>query len=381
MKKLSLLFSVLIMSGCSLFGADEDDAAITPAELVDFSPEVTLEKTWSTNVGSGNKNYLITLRPAADGDVVYAADYTGTVTALNVKDGSKIWDVDLDAALTGGVGYGFGKVMVGTMDGIVHALDSKDGSPIWTKQVSSEVLSSPKTNGQIVVVHSIDNQMVALSADDGEEIWRHNGDAPILSVRGTSESIVTSNMVLSGFDSGKLISFNASNGSINWETRLALPKGKTELERMVDIDGEPILIGDVVYAASYQGRISAVSRGTGRNLWSQDASSHNAPAYHDGHIYISGAQDSVEAYASGNGQLKWSNDQLFLRRLTGPAVLGSAIAVADSEGFLHLLDSSDGHFVARTKVHGSGVSAPLLSVDDHLIIQANNGSLSAYKIQ
>ena len=381
MKKLSLLFSVLIMSGCSLFGADEDDAAITPAELVDFSPEVTLKRTWSTSVGSGNKNYLITLRPAGGTDVVFAADYSGVITALDVKDGSKIWDVDLDTALTGGVGYGFGMVMVGTIDGIVHALDSEDGSSIWTQQVSSEVLSSPKTNGQIVVVHSIDNQMVALSAEDGEEVWRHNGDAPILSVRGTSESIVTSNMVISGFDSGKLISFNAGNGSINWETRLALPKGKTELERMVDIDGEPILVGDVVYAASYQGRISAVSRGTGRNLWSQDASSHNAPAHNDGQIYISGAEDSVEAYASGSGQLNWSNDQLFLRRLTGPAVLGSNIAVADSEGFLHLLDSSDGHFVGRVKVHGSGVSSPLLSLNDQLIIQANNGSLSAYKIQ
>jgi outer membrane protein assembly factor BamB len=116
-------------------------------------------------------------------------------------------------------------------------------------------------------------------------------------------------------------------------------------------------------------------------LWSQDASSHNAPAYNDGQIYISGAEDSVEAYASGSGQLNWSNDQLFLRRLTGPAVLGSTIAVADSEGFLHLLDSSDGHFVGRVKVHGSGVSSPLLSLNDQLIIQANNGSLSAYKIQ
>jgi outer membrane protein assembly factor BamB len=381
MKKLSLLFGVVILSGCSLFGADEDDAAITPAELVDFTSEVSLEKIWSTSVGSGNKDYLITLRPVANGNTIFAADYSGAITALDARDGSKIWDVELDASVTGGVGFGFGMVMVGTIDGVVHALDSKDGSVIWTRQVSSEVLSSPKTNGKIVVVHSIDNQMVALSAQDGDELWRHNGDAPILSVRGTSESIITSNMVVSGFDSGKLISFNADNGSINWETRLALPKGKTELERMVDIDGEPILVGDVIYATSYQGRIGAVSRGTGRNLWSQDASSHSAPAHSDGQIYISGAEDSVEAYASGNGQLNWTNDQLFLRRLTGPAIFGGTIAVADSEGFLHLLDSSDGHFVGRTKVHRSGVSSPLLPVNDHLIIQANNGSLSAYKIQ
>jgi outer membrane protein assembly factor BamB len=381
MKKLSLVLSVLLLSGCSLFEGDEEDAAITPAELVDFSAEASIEKIWSTKIGSGNKNYLITLRPASNGDTIFAADYSGNVSAINSSSGEKSWEVDLETMLTGGVGYGADMVMVGTIDGVVHVLNASDGSILWTSQVSSEILSSPKTNGDIVVVHSIDNQMVALSTEDGEEVWRHDGDAPILSVRGTSESIVTRNMVISGFDSGKLISFNALNGSINWETRLGLPKGKTELERMVDIDGEPLLVGDVVYAASYQGRIGALSRGTGRNLWSQDASSHHAPAYYEDKIYIAGAEDSVGAYGAGNGQRAWTNDQLFLRRITGPSLLGDKIAVADGEGYLHLLDSMDGHFVARTKVHGSGVSSPLLSLGDTLIVQANNGSLTAYKIQ
>ena len=166
--------------------------------------------------------------------------------ALNPSNGQKNWQVDLETMISGGVGYGASMVMVGTIEGVVYALDASDGSVIWTSQVSSEVLSSPKTNGKIVVVHSIDNQMVALDAETGEELWKHDGDAPILSVRGTSESIVTSNMVISGFDSGKLIAFNGDNGSIIWETRVALPKGKTELERMVDIDGEPLLVGDVI---------------------------------------------------------------------------------------------------------------------------------------
>ncbi|MDE0875369.1 MAG: outer membrane protein assembly factor BamB [Porticoccaceae bacterium] len=381
MKKLSLLLCVLLLSGCSWFGGDDDDAAIEPAELVDFQEEVSVVRQWSVNVGSGAKNYLISLRPTASSDTVFAADYEGQITALDVGTGNVLWQAQLDVPVTGGVGYGAGLVMVGTVEGEVFTLDANDGSVLWNSQVSSEVLSSPKSNGEIVVVHSIDNKIAVLDAKTGEEIWQHDGDAPILSVRGTSESIVTNNMVLSGFDSGKLIAFSPDNGSIIWETRLALPTGRTELERMVDIDGEPLLVGDVIYSVTYQGRVGAVSRGTGRSLWSQDSSSHHAPAYGDGQIYVTGAEDSVQAFQAGNGQSVWSNDQLFLRRLTGPVKLSGTIATADAEGYLHLLDPSDGRFVGREKIDGSGVSTPMLSVGESLIIQSNNGKISAYKIQ
>ena len=381
MKKLSLLLCVLLLSGCSWFGGDDDDAAIEPAELVDFQEEVSVVRQWSVNVGSGAKNYLISLRPTASSDKVFAADYEGQITALDVGTGNVLWQAQLDVPVTGGVGYGAGLVMVGTVEGEVFTLDANDGSVLWNSQVSSEVLSSPKSNGEIVVVHSIDNKIAVLDAKTGEEIWQHDGDAPILSVRGTSESIVTNNMVLSGFDSGKLIAFSPDNGSIIWETRLALPTGRTELERMVDIDGEPLLVGDVIYSVTYQGRVGAVSRGTGRSLWSQDSSSHHAPAYGDGQIYVTGAEDSVQAFQAGNGQSVWSNDQLFLRRLTGPVKLSGTIATADAEGYLHLLDPSDGRFVGREKIDGSGVSTPMLSVGEFLIIQSNNGKISAYKIQ
>ena len=381
MKKLSLLLCVLLLSGCSWFGGDDDDAAIEPAELVDFQEEVSVVRQWSVNVGSGAKNYLISLRPTASSDKVFAADYEGQITALDVGTGNVLWQAQLDVPVTGGVGYGAGLVMVGTVEGEVFTLDANDGSVLWNSQVSSEVLSSPKSNGEIVVVHSIDNKIAVLDAKTGEEIWQHDGDAPILSVRGTSESIVTNNMVLSGFDSGKLIAFSPDNGSIIWETRLALPTGRTELERMVDIDGEPLLVGDVIYSVTYQGRVGAVSRGTGRSLWSQVSSSHHAPAYGDGQIYVTGAEDSVQAFQAGNGQSVWSNDQLFLRRLTGPVKLSGTIATADAEGYLHILDPSDGRFVGREKIDGSGVSTPMLSVGESLIIQSNNGKISAYKIQ
>ncbi|MDA9687364.1 outer membrane protein assembly factor BamB [bacterium] len=375
-----MLLASMLIGGCSIFSGD-DDAAITPAELVKFKQQVTIKREWSAKVGSGNQDFRNSLRPTADTERVYAADHEGTVTALNISNGKKVWKVELDVQVSGGVGYGAGLVMIGTIEGKVYALEADTGAVLWIGQVSSEVVSSPKSNGEIVAVQTIDDRLFALDANTGDEIWQHDGDAPILSVRGTSESLVTDTMVLTGFDTGKLGAFNPDNGSLIWESRLAVPKGRTELERMVDIDGEPLLVGDVIYAVTYQGRLGALSRGTGRSLWFQDSSSHHAPAFSLDQVYVTEDEDAVRAFKAGSGQPVWTNDQLFLRQVTGPAKLAGTVAVADSEGYLHLLDPVDGSFIGRKKVNGSGVSAPMLSIGGSLIVQANDGSIAAYGIK
>jgi outer membrane protein assembly factor BamB len=375
----ALLWS-LLLTGCSFFGGDDDDAAIEPAELVKFKPEVDIKRQWSAKVGSGTRDYWAGLKPIASRSAVFAAGHEGNIVAVDKDTGKRLWSTDLEVGISGGLGYGSGMVMLGTIEGEVYALDENNGSTLWSAQVGTEILASPTTNGKVVAVQTVDNKLFALDANSGAELWQHDGDAPILTVRGTSEALVTDNMVLSGFDSGKLIAFNSSNGSLIWESRIALPKGRTELERMVDIDGQPLLVGDVIYAVTYQGRLGALSRGTGRSLWFQDSSSYSSPAHSDGKIFVSEAQDTVRAFKAGSGQVVWSNEQLFLRRLTGPAKLAGTIAVADGEGFLHLLDPSDGHFVGRVKVDGSGVSAPLLSLGDSLVVQSNSGTLSSYKL-
>lgn len=385
MKKLNLLLSTLactlLLSGCSWFGGDDDEAEIQPAELVEFDQEATITKQWSANIGADNKDFWNSLRPAASTELVFAADHEGKITAIDLATGERRWSTELEQLVSGGVGYGSGLVMVGTIEGQVYALNADDGAIVWTSTVSSEILSSPQSNGQVVVVQTIDNKLFALNAADGSAIWQHEDDAPLLSVRGTSTPVVTEKMVLTGFDSGKLIAFNPENGSLIWEARMALPKGRTDLERMVDLDGSPLLAGDVIYAVTYQGRLGAISRGTGRSLWFQDSNSYQTPAQSLDQVYVSEADSTVRSFRAGSGQVIWSNEDLFLRRVTSPAKLGGTIAVADAEGYLHLLDPLDGHFVARTKVHSSGVSAPMLTVGDSLIVQANNGSLSAFKIQ
>lgn len=378
---LPMLLTATLVSGCSWFGGDDDDSEIQPAELESFAEEVRLRRVWSKSIGGSDQKFWRSLRPSASDEVIYVANHQGQISALTVADGKQLWRVDLEVGVSGGVGYGADLVMVGTIEGEVYALDADDGGVVWSTQLSSEILTSPQSNGEVVVVQTIDDKIYALDAESGEERWQHDGDAPILSVRGTSSALVTSSMVLAGFDSGKLIAFNPENGSLIWEARVALPKGRTELERMVDIDGDPLLVGDVIYAVSYQGRVGAITRGTGRNLWFQDSSSHRSPAHGQDQIYVTEADDHVRAFQAGSGRSVWDNEGLFLRRLTAPTVFGQTIAVADAEGYLHLLDSGDGHFVGRTKVDGSGVGATMLSRSDRLIVQANDGSLTAYRIE
>ena len=380
MKKLNLLLCVLLISGCSWFGGDDEDE-IKPAELVKFEQQVKIKKQWSTKVGGGNKTFWTSLRPAANDEAVFAADHDGKVSAIDIASGKRLWSTELDVSISGGVGYASGQIMVGSIEGEVYVLSAADGSVIWTATVSSEILASPQGNGEVVAVQTIDNQLFVFDAQTGVAIWQHEDEAPLLTVRGTSTALVTDRMILVGFDSGKLIAFNPENGSLIWESRLALPKGRTDLERMVDVDGEALLVDDVIYAVTYQGRLGAISRGTGRSLWFQDSSSHSSPAYSGGQVFVSEADSTVRAFNSGSGQVIWTNDQLFLRRVTGPATLAGYMAVADTEGYLHLLNTEDGSFVARTKVDGSGVSAAMLTVGDSLIVQSNSGSLSAFKIE
>ena len=374
-----LVFTAVLVSGCSIFGADDE---LKPAKLEKIDQQVELSRVWSAKTASSNKNYWANLQMAVSDKSLFTADHSGTVVALDVQNGQKQWSVDLDLPVSGGVGYGAQKLVLGTIEGQVYALSAQDGSVLWSSAVSSEVISSPSASKDIVVAQSIDNRLYAFDANTGEELWQHDAGAPILSVRGNSSSMILNNRVISAFDNGKLIAFNAQNGSLQWETRLALPKGRTELERMIDVDGQPIIVGDIIYSVSYQGRLGALTRGTGQNLWFQDSSSHFSPAYTEGKLFVTEAKNhAVRGFKAGNGQEVWNNDQLEYRELNGPVAFGDNVAVADAEGYLHLLDPETGAFVGRTKVDGSGVSAPLLVVGEMLLVQSNNGSVSAFKIQ
>lgn len=389
MKRLSWLFASVLLSGCTGLASKVDDImssspeseGIKPAELVDIAQEVQITKLWSKSVLGDYQSVGGGLRPALASGVVYAADSQGIVVALDTNSGDSLWKVELDTPLGGGVGVGEELILVGGLEGDVYALDIKTGEQRWVSRVSSEVLAAPATNDRIVVVQTQDGKVVGLNAIDGEKRWQFELDVPVLTLRGTSPPVIMGNTVIVGFANGKVYALAADSGTMIWDNRVAIPQGRTELERLVDIDGQPLLVNDVIYAVSNQGRIGAMSRGTGRGLWYQDSSSNHGPAYGLEQVYVAETDDKVKAMRASSGQVLWTNDQLMYRKLNGPSVAGGYVVTGDAQGFLHVLSQTDGRFVGRTQVSGSGLSAPMISDGQVLYVLGNGGSISAYKFE
>ena len=382
MRWLPLLIAALILSGCSslkFWESDEPDE-LAPAELVDLDEEIRIEKRWSRGVG-GRDELFSALHPAIDSGVLYAADDSGEVVAISTDTGKYLWKENLRRKLSGGVGTGGGLVLVADIEGRVYALDSRDGSRRWRTEVGREVLSAPASDGRIVAVQTLDGFVIGLDASDGSVRWRYQIDIPSLTLRAPTSPVMTGNTIIAGFASGKVVALAADSGNALWENRVAVPSGRTELERMVDIAGSPVLEGDVVYVTSYQGRTAAITRGTGRSLWYQDMSSYRRPALGEGQVYVTLADDQVAALRINSGQELWTNVRMKYRKLSAPAYASGYVAVGDAEGYLHVMSATDGRLVGRRKVDGSGIDAPILSDGGSVYVFDNDGGITAYEFR
>lgn len=372
-----MLASAVLAAGCSSTGSKE----LPPAELGKFTEEVELQKQWSRSIGEGQGESWNQLELGAEGDTLFAADVEGLVVAMNRETGTVLWERELDKPVSGGVGVGYGLVLVGTLKGEVIALDSVNGEVKWRARVGSEVLSAPASNGDVVVVQTQDDHLVALDAASGERRWIYESTPAVLTLRGTGAPVVTNRLVVAGLSNGKVIALDAQRGIPVWEQRVAVPQGRSELERMVDIDGGLLLSGGTLYVVTYQGQLAALDLQSGRPLWQRQASSYVGVALGFGNVYLSQASGTVEGIDERSTSALWSNESLARRQLTTPAVFSSNVAVGDLEGYLHLLSQVDGRFVGRERVDSDGLRARPLVVGDWLYAYGNSGKLVAYTIR
>ncbi len=372
---------ILGLSAAVMVGCSSSKKELPPAELEKFNAEVELDRIWKRNIGVGQGDLYNNLTPALDGLTLYAADAKGRVVALERETGKEKWEVKLKEPLSGAVGAGGGLVLVGTLDGQVITLDEADGSEKWRAQVSSEVLAAPQTNGDVVVVQTQDDKLVALDISNGERRWIYESTLPVLTVRGHSEPLVDVRQVFAGLASGKVVALSAETGIPMWEQRVAQPTGRSELERMVDIDGRLLLDDQTLYVVSYQGNVAALDAQSGRPLWQHAASSYTGPGAGFGSVYISEADGTVQALDAGSATELWSTEALARRQLTAPVAFSNFVAVGDFEGYLHLLGQTDGRMAGRVRVDGDGLRAAPLTVGDLLFVYGNSGDLAAYKLK
>jgi outer membrane protein assembly factor BamB len=383
-----LLLAVGLLTGCAGLGGLNpmswfgDEEVNPPKELQPFEREVTLLRLWSVNVGNGQGDNYTELTPAIDGDRIYAASEDGDVLAINRENGDVVWRSELRVAITGGVGAGGGLVLVGTEEAEVLALDQTDGEVRWRSRVSSEVLSAPQTNGRVVVAQTVDDKLVALEADSGERRWIYESNLPPLTLRGTSRPLFTSaGTVVAGFSNGTLVAVNLDDGVFRWEERVAVPEGEYDIDRVIDVDGDLVLDGNRVLASSYQGNIMAFDSASGRIVWGHEASSYHGIDIGFGNIYYSDDRGHLVAVRDNSNDITWENDDLEYRAITAPTAVGNYVAVADFEGYIHLISQIDGRIVGRYEADGDGVRSNLLFAGGTLYVYGNSGRLSALRIQ
>ena len=371
-----------MLGGCSFMSGlmGDDDNTEPPAELEKLENPVALKRLWSTRIGVGYDEQFVRLVPAASDGHVLAADRRGRVAAYDAATGKELWETRTQAPVSSGPGAGEDMVLVGTSDARVLALDLQSGELLWEAGVSSEVLSVPQIDRGVVVVQSVDGNVTGLAAIDGRQLWIYDRDVPVLTLRGTSTPAVGYGAVIAGFASGKLAALTIDQGFVAWETNVAVPKGRSEIERMIDIDGDPVILGSAVYVSSYQGRVAVIDAQNGNLGWTRDMSSHTGLGVDFSQVYVSDQESNVWALTRDSGGTVWKQDRLLNRALTSPVPYRDYVAVGDFEGYVHLLSRYDGDLAGRVRVDSAGVSARPLVIDDVMYVYGNNGTLAAYTV-
>lgn len=384
MRRLLLLLSLVTLGGCGTFMDPtewfDSTAVVEPSKLVELTNKVQPQTLWERDIGVGSDAQHLGLEPRAIGDTLFVADAEGHVEAVGLGDGRTRWQVDLDLPITGGPGVGEGLVLLGTGDAQVIALSADDGSERWRARVSSEVLSVPAVSSGAVVAHTIDGKLFGLEVTNGNERWRYEREVPALTLRGSGSPVVSGGAVYVGMAGGKLVALRADNGSVLWDANVTVPTGRSELQRLADIDGDPVVFGGGVFVATYQGDVAALDQTSGRAAWRRKMSTYNRMGADGQGLYVSDADSVVWGLDIRSGNARWSQDALKFRKLSAVAVLQDLVVVGDFEGYLHWLDREDGSLVARTRVGSAPITTGMRVIDDVLYVQGDAGDLAAIRL-
>src|SRR6267378_6238238 len=370
------LAALLIAAGCS-----KDKDVEPPASLVKFPTTLPVKKLWGEGVGGGKKQSVLRLGlgPAVDNGVVFAASHKGEVLAASLDTGRHLWVKKLKIPISAGPGAGAGLVVVGSSKGAIVTLDGATGRELWRTRLNSELLSAPAIGEKVVVLRSVDGRLHGLDAHTGKELWSVEQQVPRLSLRGTATPLIAKEVAISGFDNGKIMAVSLSTGDTVWDTALASPHGRTELDRLVDIDSAVRVVGDNVFATGFQGRTAMMALDSGQIWWAHDMSSYRGLAADGENLFVTQSDGIVVALRQRDGSELWRNQKLKLRRLSTPVLTSTAVAVADFQGYLHWLDKSTGELVARERVAKERISNSPVAAGETVVLLTDRGKLAAFR--
>lgn len=333
---------------------------------------------WSSSVLAKQEPF-IKLFPTAKGEAIYVADHAGKVVALDRTQGKKIWSSNTGEKFTAGPTITDSMVLLATKDAKIVALNRADGHQLWQAKISSEVLSPPTYGQGIVLVHAIDGTITALNAENGQAIWQAEQSTPSLTLHYSSAPAIAGNHALVGLASGKLMAFDLRSGVLAWERTISMPRGRSEVQRMVDISADPLIDGTMAYVITYQGKLAAVNVASGDLLWEREISSYQNMAMDQERLYITDNAHDLWAIDRQSGATLWRQNALAQRYITGPAVVRNMIAVADRGGYIHFVSAKNGQVISSLEFTGKIYQNPI-SIGDQLVINNNKGKIATIKI-
>lgn len=377
--KLVCIGGIAALAGCSTLSAlnpfsSKAPPRNPPAALVDFKPSMRVHTAWTASVGNAG---TFVFSPAVTGDSVFVAAADGTIARIDATSGRSLWRINAGSSLTAGVGSDGMTVAVVGEKGQLLAFDA-NGKLRWKAQASSEVLSAPAVGQGMVVVRSVDNRIAAYDADSGARRWVVQRTAPSLTLRTAPGILIVGTTAFVGLPGGRLLALATTNGGPKWEVSVGDPRGTTELERIADISGAPVLAGRDICAVAYQGRVACFDAVTGTPHWAKELSSDVGLGVDERFIYAANEHGSVTALNRENGTGAWRNNKLANRHLAAPVAVGRAVAVGDGQGYVHFLSREDGAFLARVETDGSPVTATTPLVDGRsAIFQTQAGTVAA----
>jgi outer membrane protein assembly factor BamB len=369
------LAAFALLAACS-----KDKEIDKPAALVPFSATLKVDKVWSAGIGDKKGVVLrLGLGIGRDGARVYAAGRKGDVAAYDFNTGHQIWRVRTKTLLSGGTGVGDNLVVVGSNHGDLIALNAKNGATLWKIKVNGEVLAPPAISERLIVLRTVDGKLHGLAPADGRELWVQEQQVPRLSLRGTATPVLKGDLALCGFDNGKVVAVNINDGSVQWETTVSSPHGRTELDRLVDIDSTVDVSGNDVYAVGFQGRVAMLALDTGQVWWAHDASSYHGLGIDDDALYVGTADGTVISMRKRTGAEIWRQSALSFRRLGSVAVSDNAVIVGDYKGYVHWLDKATGALAARAGTGKVRITQPPIVSGNMVLVINDAGTITAFR--
>jgi outer membrane protein assembly factor BamB len=370
--------ALLAVAACSKDKNVDEPAKLTPLP----HPSVQVTHLWHHNMGDGKASVLRLGQGISIADNrVFAASHKGEVVALDLTNGRVIWRAKTAAPLSGGTASSSGLVVAGASDGQLFAFDSVTGHNRWKVRLNGEVLAPAAISERLIAVRTVDGKLHGLSPEDGHELWATEQQVPRLSLRGTASPVISGDLVLCGFDNGKVVAVSAADGSLQWEATVTPPHGRTELERLDDIDSPVRVSGRDVYAVGFQGKVAMLAIDTGQVWWSHENSSYRGLTLDEDALYVADADGVVAALKARTGAEVWQQKALLHRGLSPIAVMDDTVVTGDFQGYLHWLDKASGALAARVSAGGGRISTQPLVVGDMVVVVNDHGQINAYRVK